>query len=116
MRDYDKEPIVIKDMNLLFSVLFQIPLILACCLVAIFKPGTNILFCSVIMFAPHLVPYFKYKNKRFIKITNEKIYCIKLSCNDIIFSVCINENDLIGEPMVGRRFKGNIWMQGSICL
>ena len=49
-------------------------------------------------------------------ITNEKIYCIKLSCNDIIFSVCINENDLIGEPMVGRRFKGNIWMQGSICL
>ena len=49
-------------------------------------------------------------------ITNEKIYCIKLSCNDIIFRVCINESNLIGEPMVGRRFKGNIWMQGSICL
>jgi hypothetical protein len=49
-------------------------------------------------------------------ITNEKIYCIKVSCNDIIFSMCINKNDLIGEPMVGRRFKGNIWMQGSICL
>ena len=49
-------------------------------------------------------------------ITNEKIYCIKVSCNDIIFRVCINKNDLIGEPMVGRRFKGNIWMQGSICL
>ena len=94
MRDYDKEPIVIKDMNLLFSVLFQIPLILACCLVAIFKPGTNILFCSVIMFAPHLVPYFKYKNKRFIKITNEKIYffqddyeleSIDLSCDFEIY-------------------------------
>lgn len=24
-------------------------------------------------------------------ITNEKIYCIKVSCNDIIFSVCINK-------------------------
>lgn len=49
-------------------------------------------------------------------ITNEILYCIKLSCNDIIFDVCINKKDLIGEPMVGRRFKGNIWMQGSICL
>ena len=24
--------------------------------------------------------------------------------------MCINKNDLIGEPMVGRRFKGNIWI------
>lgn len=47
-------------------------------------------------------------------ITNENIYCIKVSCNDIIFNVSINKKDLIGEPMVGRRFKGNIWMQGSI--
>ncbi len=49
-------------------------------------------------------------------ITNENMYCIKVSCNDIIFDVCINKKDLIGEPMIGRRFKGNIWMQGSICL
>lgn len=49
-------------------------------------------------------------------ITNEILYCIKVSCNDIIFDVCINKKDLIGEPLVGRRFKGNIWMQGSICL
>ena len=41
-------------------------------------------------------------------ITNEILYCIKLSCNDIIFDVCINKKDLIGEPMVGRRFKGSI--------
>ena len=32
-------------------------------------------------------------------IKNEQIYCIKVSCNDIIFSVCINKNDLIGEPV-----------------
>ena len=49
-------------------------------------------------------------------VTNEILYCMKLSCNDIIFDVCINKKDLIGEPMVGRRFKGNVWMQGSVCL
>lgn len=50
------------------------------------------------------------------KITNERIYCMKLLCNDIIFDVCIPEKKLLGEPEIGRRFKGNIWMQGSVCL
>lgn len=49
-------------------------------------------------------------------LTNEKIYVMKVDCNDIIFNVTINENDLLGEPVVGRRFKGSIWMQGTICL
>lgn len=47
-------------------------------------------------------------------ITKEKIYIIKLNCNNIIFDICINKEDIIGEPMVGRRFKGNIWLQGRI--
>jgi hypothetical protein len=46
--------------------------------------------------------------------TNEEIYDLQLVCNDITFRLCINKQDLMGEPMVGRRFKGNIWMQGSI--
>lgn len=37
-----------------------------------------------------------------------------INCNDLIFDVCINEEDLMGEPKVGRRFKGNIWLQGKI--
>lgn len=49
-------------------------------------------------------------------ITKEVIYCMKLECNDLIFDVCINRKDLMGEPAVGRRFKGNIWMQGSVQL
>lgn len=49
-------------------------------------------------------------------LTNEKIYFMKVDCNDIIFNVTINQNDLLGEPAVGRRFKGNIWMQGTVCL
>lgn len=47
-------------------------------------------------------------------LTKEEIYDLQLVCNDITFRLCINKQDLLGEPMVGRRFKGNIWMQGSI--
>ncbi|HIT89663.1 MAG TPA: DUF3881 family protein [Candidatus Merdenecus merdavium] len=46
--------------------------------------------------------------------TNEKIYQLYLECNDVFFDVCINEEDLMGKPEVGRRFKGNIWLQGYI--
>ena len=49
-------------------------------------------------------------------ITKEHIYCMQIECNDLIFDVCINSEDLIGEPAVGRRFKGNIWIQGSVQL
>ncbi len=47
-------------------------------------------------------------------VTDEEVYNILINCNDLIFPVCINRMDLQGEPMIGRRFKGNIWMQGSI--
>jgi len=49
-------------------------------------------------------------------LTQEKLYSMKVECNDIIFSVTINQKDLLGEPAVGRRFKGNVWMQGTVCL
>lgn len=49
-------------------------------------------------------------------LTSDTIYCMKLKCNDMIFDVCINKKDLMGEPEIGRRFKGNIWMQGTVCL
>ncbi len=48
------------------------------------------------------------------KITKEEIYVMHLSCNDLQFDVCINKQDLYGEPQVGRRFKGVVWMQGYI--
>ena len=49
-------------------------------------------------------------------ITNEKLYSMEIECNDMIFRVTINQKDLLGEPAVGRRFKGSIWMQGTVCL
>lgn len=55
-----------------------------------------------------------YYNKVRNPITNEKIYQINIECNDLKFDICINESDLIGDPEVGRRFKGTIWLQGRI--
>lgn len=49
-------------------------------------------------------------------LTKEKIYCMKVVCNNLIFDISINANNLIGEPAVGRRFKGSIWLQGRIYL
>lgn len=48
------------------------------------------------------------------RLTGEKVYVMKVSCNDLQFDICINAMDLYGEPQVGRRFKGTIWMQGYI--
>ena len=47
-------------------------------------------------------------------LTQDEIYVMTLNCNDLIFEMCINKEDLYGEPAVGRRFKGIIWMQGYI--
>lgn len=46
--------------------------------------------------------------------TKEKSYILTLNSNHLIFDVCINQEDLLGEPAPGRRFKGTIWMQGQI--
>jgi len=47
-------------------------------------------------------------------ITKEEVYGLVLSCNDFIFNIMINAKDLMGEPLAGRRFKGNLWLQGTI--
>ena len=47
------------------------------------------------------------------RITGEEVYNLKIECNDVIFHVAINRQDLVGEPKVGRRFKGQIWMMGT---
>ncbi len=48
------------------------------------------------------------------QITGEEIYVLTITCNELTFDVCINIIDLFGEPQVGRRFKGVIWLQGYI--
>lgn len=54
--------------------------------------------------------YQKIKNS----VTEQDLWLLTLSVNDITMDVCINSEDLMGEPLEGRRFKGNIWMQGKL--
>ncbi|MGI6019344.1 MAG: DUF3881 family protein [Marvinbryantia sp.] len=54
--------------------------------------------------------YKKIRNQK----TKEYIYQLSLKCNDVMMDVCINEADLLGDPAIGRRFKGEVWLQGKI--
>ncbi len=47
-------------------------------------------------------------------VTGERVYELGLVCNDVPIDICINEKDLFGVPEVGRRFKGQIWLQGML--
>lgn len=47
-------------------------------------------------------------------VTGEEVYQMSVYCNELTFDLCINTADLYGEPQVGRRFKGIIWLQGFI--
>ena len=47
-------------------------------------------------------------------MTGEEILQLTLNCNDISFVVCTNRKDLMGEPAIGRRFKGVILLQGEL--
>lgn len=46
--------------------------------------------------------------------SKEHLYQMRMICNDMVFDVCINEEDLLGEPAIGRRFRGVIWLQGNV--
>ena len=48
------------------------------------------------------------------QLTGEELVNMTIDCNNIQFDVLINKNELFGEPKVGRRFKGVIWLQGRI--
>ena len=46
--------------------------------------------------------------------TEEKIYNLLIEANYLTIDVVINQEDLMGEPEVGRRFRGEIWLQGVV--
>ena len=53
-------------------------------------------------------------NEKTNNFTNEKLYEMRVQTMGIEFPVMINEKDLDGEPLPGRRFRGVIWLLGEI--
>lgn len=47
-------------------------------------------------------------------LTDGDVVILTVDVNGIEIEVAINRKDLVGEPAVGRRFKGRIWLQGRI--
>jgi len=46
--------------------------------------------------------------------TGRTVYYLSIGCNNIEFDICIRKEDLLGEPVRGRRFKGVVWLQGMV--
>ena len=46
--------------------------------------------------------------------SGEEIYILSINYNGMAMNISINKKDLLGEPMVGRRFKGTVLMQGKV--
>ena len=46
--------------------------------------------------------------------TGVELYQMKLNVNEMQFDVCVPAEEVMGEPEIGRRFKGTIWLQGYI--
>ena len=47
-------------------------------------------------------------------MSEEEVWKMELSVCNMSIDVCINAESLIGEPAVGRRFRGQIWLQGTV--
>ena len=66
--------------------------------------------CDHYMITAHILKVTEIYNAH----TKELVYNLFLQCNDVYLNVAINAKDLQGEPKEGRRFRGEIWLQGHI--
>ncbi len=48
------------------------------------------------------------------RVTGERLFVMEIYCNHLVFDLCVNAQNLLGEPAVGRRFRGVIWLQGMV--
>lgn len=66
--------------------------------------------CDHYMIIGNILRVTEIKNE----YTNELIYNMLVESNDIQINIGINSMDLQGEPKEGRRFRGEIWLQGIV--
>ena len=61
-----------------------------------------------------ILGYITKVEQRKNSYTKEEFYLLSIECNEMNFEVCIHKDDLLGEPLPGRRFRGIVWMQGKV--
>lgn len=61
-----------------------------------------------------ILGYINQVEKLTNSYTKEEFYVLNVECNEMDYDVCIHVDDLLGEPLPGRRFRGNVWMQGKV--
>ena len=61
-----------------------------------------------------ILGYINHVEKLQNSYTKEEFYVLNVECNEMNYDVCIHADDLLGEPLPGRRFRGNVWMQGKV--
>lgn len=49
-------------------------------------------------------------------LTGIPLWLLKVNCNDVNFRLCMRKDDLLGEPLAGRRIKCGIWLSGHVNL
>ena len=47
-------------------------------------------------------------------LTGVEVYQMKLNVNELQFDICVPADSVMGEPEIGRRYKGTVWLQGYI--
>ena len=77
--------------------------------------GTN--YCGW-QIQPNGITIEEKLNKALNRLTGEDIRVIGASRTDsgvhALGNVAVPKREVMGEPAVGRRFKGNVWLQGKI--
>ena len=66
--------------------------------------------CDLYSVLGEIVDFEKIVNVR----TKDNIYVLDVSVKGVVIKICINEKDLFGEPQIGFRFKGTVWLQGRL--
>ncbi len=63
-----------------------------------------------------IIGYIQSVEKKVNTYTNELLYNITVESMGYKLNVCINALDLVGEPLPGRRFRGEVWLQGYVVI
>lgn len=106
-RDYDKEPIVIKDYNYMFRMLVNLPFALCFILAYIYNPfvledtsslRNGVFIVMPLMFTPYVIAFLKARNRRKIVLSSQ--YITYYHEDKILEKIDINEIDSVKRTFV----------------